>query len=186
MGRWVGTVPSYFELNARLGWHPTAKLELAVVGEETCCTRSTLNMGFRTPRESKFNAASSAASNGNSESPSRCVARVGRAGSGGGPDRVPGQGGLPVQLLPVRGVAAESLGSVAAPFSICILGEDRFGTDLDAAVRGENCRVIPSSSSGTLARMRSSLPAAYSSSTIRRLRSSTASRARWVAGPFSP
>ncbi|MDB6087842.1 MAG: Iron complex outerrane recepter protein [Gammaproteobacteria bacterium] len=29
----VGIVPSYFELNARLGWHPTPKIELSVVGE---------------------------------------------------------------------------------------------------------------------------------------------------------
>ena len=29
----VGTVPSYFELDARLAWHPTKNLELAVVGQ---------------------------------------------------------------------------------------------------------------------------------------------------------
>jgi iron complex outermembrane receptor protein len=29
----VGTVPSYFELNVRIGWHPTKNLELSVVGE---------------------------------------------------------------------------------------------------------------------------------------------------------
>lgn len=29
----VGIVPSYFELNARLGWHPTPKVELSIVGE---------------------------------------------------------------------------------------------------------------------------------------------------------
>jgi iron complex outermembrane receptor protein len=29
----VGIVPSYFELNARLGWHPTPNLELSLVGE---------------------------------------------------------------------------------------------------------------------------------------------------------
>jgi iron complex outermembrane recepter protein len=29
----VGIVPSYFELNARLGWHPTPKVELSLVGE---------------------------------------------------------------------------------------------------------------------------------------------------------
>jgi iron complex outermembrane receptor protein len=32
-GPTVGIVPSYLELNARLGWHPTARLELSVVGE---------------------------------------------------------------------------------------------------------------------------------------------------------
>jgi iron complex outermembrane receptor protein len=32
-GAIVGIVPSYFELNARLGWHPTPKLELSLVGE---------------------------------------------------------------------------------------------------------------------------------------------------------
>src|SRR5262249_35918876 len=29
----VGLVPSYVELNARLGWHPTPRLELSLVGE---------------------------------------------------------------------------------------------------------------------------------------------------------
>jgi len=29
----AGTVPSYFELNARLGWHPSKELELALVGQ---------------------------------------------------------------------------------------------------------------------------------------------------------
>jgi iron complex outermembrane receptor protein len=29
----VGTVPAYFELDARLAWHPTKQLELAVVGQ---------------------------------------------------------------------------------------------------------------------------------------------------------
>jgi iron complex outermembrane recepter protein len=29
----VGIVPSYYELNARLGWHPSAKVELSIVGE---------------------------------------------------------------------------------------------------------------------------------------------------------
>jgi outer membrane receptor protein involved in Fe transport len=29
----VGIVPSYFELNTRLGWHPTARIELSIVGE---------------------------------------------------------------------------------------------------------------------------------------------------------
>jgi iron complex outermembrane receptor protein len=28
-----GTVPSYFELDIRLGWHPTSHVELAVVGQ---------------------------------------------------------------------------------------------------------------------------------------------------------
>lgn len=29
----AGTVPSYFELNCRLAWHPTSRLELSLVGE---------------------------------------------------------------------------------------------------------------------------------------------------------
>ncbi len=29
----AGTVPSYFELDLRLGWHPTSRLELSVVGQ---------------------------------------------------------------------------------------------------------------------------------------------------------
>jgi iron complex outermembrane receptor protein len=29
----AGTVPSYFELNARIAWHPIKNLELSVVGE---------------------------------------------------------------------------------------------------------------------------------------------------------
>jgi iron complex outermembrane receptor protein len=32
-GPTIGLVPSYLELNARLGWRPTARLELSVVGE---------------------------------------------------------------------------------------------------------------------------------------------------------
>jgi iron complex outermembrane receptor protein len=32
-GPTIGIVPSYFELNARLGWHPTPKLEVSVAGE---------------------------------------------------------------------------------------------------------------------------------------------------------
>jgi iron complex outermembrane recepter protein len=32
-GASVGTVPSYFELNARLAWHPAKNLELAIVGQ---------------------------------------------------------------------------------------------------------------------------------------------------------
>ena len=32
-GATVGTVPSYFELEARLGWHPTTRIELSVVGQ---------------------------------------------------------------------------------------------------------------------------------------------------------
>jgi len=32
-GPTVGTVPSYFELDARLAWHPTKNLELSVVGQ---------------------------------------------------------------------------------------------------------------------------------------------------------
>ena len=32
-GMMVGTVPSYFELDARLAWHPTKNLELSVVGQ---------------------------------------------------------------------------------------------------------------------------------------------------------
>jgi iron complex outermembrane recepter protein len=32
-GAVAGTVPSYFELNARIAWHPTKRLELSVVGE---------------------------------------------------------------------------------------------------------------------------------------------------------
>jgi hypothetical protein len=38
---------------------------------------------------------------------------------------------------------AQSLGSAATPFSICIVGEDRFGMELDAAVRGENVQGHP-------------------------------------------
>jgi hypothetical protein len=38
---------------------------------------------------------------------------------------------------------AQSLGSPAAPFFICIVGEDRFGAQLDAAVRGENVQGHP-------------------------------------------
>lgn len=37
----------------------------------------------------------------------------------------------------------ESLGASAAPFSLCIVGEDRFGVELDAAVRGENVQGHP-------------------------------------------
>jgi len=29
----AGTVPSYFELDARLGWHLTKRVELSVVGQ---------------------------------------------------------------------------------------------------------------------------------------------------------
>ncbi|HEY9508985.1 MAG TPA: TonB-dependent receptor, partial [Verrucomicrobiae bacterium] len=32
-GSTVGTVPSYFELDVRLGWHPTDRLELSIVGQ---------------------------------------------------------------------------------------------------------------------------------------------------------
>jgi iron complex outermembrane receptor protein len=32
-GTTTGTVPSYFELDARLAWHPTKRLELAIVGQ---------------------------------------------------------------------------------------------------------------------------------------------------------
>ena len=32
-GATVGTVPSYCELEARLGWHPTTRIELSVVGQ---------------------------------------------------------------------------------------------------------------------------------------------------------
>ena len=32
-GAVAGTVPSYFELNARIAWHPVKSLELSVVGE---------------------------------------------------------------------------------------------------------------------------------------------------------
>lgn len=32
-GASVGTVPSYFELDVRLGWHPTDRLELSIVGQ---------------------------------------------------------------------------------------------------------------------------------------------------------
>jgi hypothetical protein len=38
---------------------------------------------------------------------------------------------------------AQSLGSSTAPFAICIVGEDRFGMELDAAVRGENVQGHP-------------------------------------------
>ncbi len=38
---------------------------------------------------------------------------------------------------------AQSLGSPAAPFFICIVGEDRFGMQLDATVRGENVQGHP-------------------------------------------
>jgi YfiR/HmsC-like len=38
---------------------------------------------------------------------------------------------------------AESLGSPGAPFSLCIVGEDRFGAELDAAVQGENVQGHP-------------------------------------------
>ena len=32
-GATVGTVPSYFELNLRIGWRPTKNIELSLVGE---------------------------------------------------------------------------------------------------------------------------------------------------------
>ncbi|HEX3856118.1 MAG TPA: TonB-dependent receptor, partial [Verrucomicrobiae bacterium] len=32
-GATVGTVPSYFEMDARLAWHPTKHLEFSVVGQ---------------------------------------------------------------------------------------------------------------------------------------------------------
>jgi hypothetical protein len=38
---------------------------------------------------------------------------------------------------------AQSLGSPSAPFFICIVGEDRFGTELEAAVQGENVQGHP-------------------------------------------
>lgn len=38
---------------------------------------------------------------------------------------------------------AQSLGPAAAPFSICIVGEDRFGTELESAVHGENVQGHP-------------------------------------------
>jgi hypothetical protein len=37
----------------------------------------------------------------------------------------------------------EALGPSTAPFSICIVGEDRFGAELDATVRGENVQGHP-------------------------------------------
>jgi YfiR/HmsC-like len=38
---------------------------------------------------------------------------------------------------------AQSLGPSAAPFSICIVGEDRFGAQLEATVQGENVQGHP-------------------------------------------
>jgi len=38
---------------------------------------------------------------------------------------------------------AQALGAPDAPFSICILGEDRFGSELDATVRGESVQGHP-------------------------------------------
>lgn len=38
---------------------------------------------------------------------------------------------------------AQALGAADAPFSICIVGEDRFGTQLDATVRGESVQGHP-------------------------------------------
>jgi YfiR/HmsC-like len=38
---------------------------------------------------------------------------------------------------------AQAFGAADAPFSICILGEDPFGADLDATVRGENVQGHP-------------------------------------------
>jgi iron complex outermembrane receptor protein len=32
-GATVGTVPAYFNLNARLGWRPTRSLEISVTGQ---------------------------------------------------------------------------------------------------------------------------------------------------------
>ena len=44
----VGIVPSYFELNARLGWHPTPKIELSVVGENLLHAQH-VEYGFPSP-----------------------------------------------------------------------------------------------------------------------------------------
>jgi len=38
---------------------------------------------------------------------------------------------------------AQALGAADAPFSICIVGEDPFGAELDATVRGENVQGHP-------------------------------------------
>jgi len=38
---------------------------------------------------------------------------------------------------------AQAFGAADAPFSICIVGADPFGTDLDATVRGENVQGHP-------------------------------------------
>jgi iron complex outermembrane receptor protein len=47
-GPTVGIVPSYLELNARLGWHLTARLELSVVGENLLHSQH-LEYGFPEP-----------------------------------------------------------------------------------------------------------------------------------------
>ncbi len=44
----IGIVPSYFELNARLGWHPTPKIELSVVGENLLHAQH-VEYGFPSP-----------------------------------------------------------------------------------------------------------------------------------------
>jgi len=44
----VGIVPSYFEFNARLGWHPTPKVELSLVGENLLHARHP-EYGFPNP-----------------------------------------------------------------------------------------------------------------------------------------
>jgi hypothetical protein len=38
---------------------------------------------------------------------------------------------------------AQAFGAADAPFSICIVGEDQFGAELDATVRGENVQGHP-------------------------------------------
>ena len=43
------TVPSYFELDARIGWHPTKWLELSLVGQNLLHDQH-LEYGFPKPR----------------------------------------------------------------------------------------------------------------------------------------
>jgi iron complex outermembrane recepter protein len=49
----AGTVPSYYELNLRLAWHPTEKLELSVVGQNLLHARH-VEYGFPSPTQEEI------------------------------------------------------------------------------------------------------------------------------------
>jgi iron complex outermembrane receptor protein len=52
-GPTVGTVPSYFELDARLAWHPTKQLELSIVGQNLLHSEHA-EYGFPSPTQEEI------------------------------------------------------------------------------------------------------------------------------------